>query len=84
MGNWGCEVIPNSKGSMTRHCVGAAILAAAISAGMLQSVHAGPVVKGAAVGAAGGAVVGAISGGDALKGAAVGAAAGAVVGAISK
>ena len=75
---------PIGKGSTSRHSLGAAILAVAMAAGMPQQVHAGPVVKGAAVGAAGGAVVGAISGGDALKGAAVGAAAGAVVGAISK
>ncbi len=72
------------KGSAVRYWFGAAILAVATVASMSQAVHAGPVAKGAAVGAAGGAVVGAISGGDALKGAAVGAAAGAVVGAVSK
>jgi len=77
-------VISIGRGGALPHWVSAAILAAAIAVGVPGEAHAGPIVKGAAVGAAGGAVVGAISGGSPLKGAAVGAAAGAVVGAISK
>jgi hypothetical protein len=40
-------------------------------------------LKGAGIGAAGGAIVGAITGGDVLAGAAIGAAAGAVVGIVT-
>jgi hypothetical protein len=42
--------------------------------------HASRGLKGAGIGAAGGAVVGALTGGDVLAGAAIGAAAGAVIG----
>jgi hypothetical protein len=42
--------------------------------------HASRGLKGAGIGAAGGAAVGAITGGDVLAGAAIGAAAGAVIG----
>ncbi|MFZ4690346.1 MAG: YMGG-like glycine zipper-containing protein [Polymorphobacter sp.] len=41
-------------------------------------------LKGAGIGAAGGAIVGAITGGDVLAGAAIGAAAGAVVGIVTE
>lgn len=41
-------------------------------------------LKGAGIGAAGGAVVGALTGGDVLAGAAIGAAAGAVLGIVTK
>ena len=41
-------------------------------------------LKGAGIGAAGGAVVGAVTGGDVLTGAAIGAAAGAVVGIVTQ
>ncbi len=40
-------------------------------------------LKGAGIGAAGGAIVGAVTGGDVLAGAAIGAAAGAVVGIVT-
>lgn len=40
-------------------------------------------LKGAGIGAAGGAVVGAITGGDVLAGAAIGAGAGAIIGAVT-
>lgn len=45
--------------------------------------HASRGLKGAGIGAAGGAVVGALTGGDVLAGAAIGAAAGAVVGIVT-
>lgn len=41
-------------------------------------------LKGAGIGAAGGAVVGALTGGDVLAGAAIGAAAGAVIGIVTE
>lgn len=41
-------------------------------------------LKGAGIGAAGGAIVGALTGGDVLAGAAIGAAAGAVVGIVTE
>ena len=45
--------------------------------------HASRGLKGAGIGAAGGAAVGAITGGDVLAGAAIGAAAGAVIGVVT-
>ena len=46
--------------------------------------HASRGLKGAGIGAAGGALVGAITGGDVLAGAAIGAAAGAVIGIVTE
>ncbi len=46
--------------------------------------HASRGLKGAGIGAAGGAIVGALTGGDVLAGAAIGAAAGAVVGIVTE
>ncbi len=45
--------------------------------------HASRGLKGAGIGAAGGALVGAVTGGDVLAGAAIGAAAGAVIGIVT-
>ena len=45
--------------------------------------HASRELKGAGIGAAGGAAVGVLTGGDVLAGAAIGAAAGAIIGAVT-
>ncbi len=45
--------------------------------------HASRGLKGAAIGGAGGAAVGALTGGDVLAGAAIGAAAGAIIGVVT-
>ena len=64
--------------------MGAALIALAVVSAVPGDSTADPVGKGAAVGAAGGALVSAIAGGNPLRGAAVGAATGAIVGAIKK
>ena len=59
-------------------------IALVTSASLTQPAVAGPVTKGATVGALGGAFVTGVTGGNPLAGAAVGAATGAVVGLVQK
>jgi uncharacterized membrane protein len=59
-------------------------IALVIPASLTEPVTAGPVTKGATVGALGGAFVTGVTGGNPLAGAAVGAATGAVVGLVQK
>lgn len=66
------------------HWMGAALIALAVASAVPRESTAGPVGKGAAVGAVGGAIVSTIAGGSPLRGAAAGAATGAIVGAIKK
>lgn len=63
---------------------GFGLIAIALASAIPGEGTAGPVAKGAAVGAGAGAIVGAIAGGSPLRAAAAGAATGAIVGAIRK
>jgi hypothetical protein len=63
---------------------GAALIAIAVAGAAPGVGTAGPVGKGAVLGAGAGALVSAMAGGNPLRGAATGAATGAVVGAITK
>lgn len=76
-------IIKTAAKTLAGTALAASFMLAGCTTDQYGNQHASRGLKGAGIGAAGGAVVGALTGGDVLAGAAIGAAAGAVVGIVT-